>query len=77
MDEGLTACPKCGQRTVEGAECQWCDQPLGDRKEPEAGGAGPGDGSRGRQKVLGCLLVLFALALLVAGSCLALLEGLH
>jgi hypothetical protein len=31
VSDDLVACPSCGQQTAAGAECQWCDQPLGER----------------------------------------------
>ena len=30
-------CPSCGQRTVPGAGCQWCDEPLGAEGERTVG----------------------------------------
>ena len=27
--DGLVTCPACNQRTAPGAECQWCNEPLG------------------------------------------------
>jgi len=55
IDDGLVTCPGCGQRTVAGAGCQWCEEPLGVRGERRSGilpFLRPADGPGGRVPVV-------------------------
>ena len=44
-EDGVSACPSCGQRTAIGPECQWCDWPLGSGPASPVVGAGRVSGS--------------------------------